>query len=115
MTLQQTSGPTDAERIDRAVTALLGDEPVAVPPTLADELATARAVQAGLHPVPPGAEFEADLARRLSEGGLPSIDHRLTTFVRHHQRLVLTGAVGSVVVSTASVALMAWRMGHRQP
>jgi hypothetical protein len=115
MTLQRTSPPTDAERIDRAVTALLGDEPVAVPPTLAEELATARAVRAGLHPVPPGGEFEANLARRLEGGGLPSIDHWLTAFVRHHQRLVLTGAVGSVVVSTASVALMAWRLGHRQP
>ena len=114
MTLQQTSGPTDAERIDRAVSALLGDEPVAVPATLAGELATARAVQAGLHPVPPSAEFEASLARRLADGAFPSIDHRLTEFVRHHHRLVLTGAVGSVVVSTASVALMAWRLGHRQ-
>lgn len=114
MTLQQTSGPTDAERIDRAVTALLGDEPVAVPPSLTGELATARAVRDGLHPVPPGAEFEANLARRLTVGGSP-IDHRLTAFVRHHQRLVLTGALGSVVVSTASVAVMAWRLGHRQP
>ncbi len=41
--------------MDRAVTALLADEPVAVPPTLAGELATARAIRAGLPVVPPGA------------------------------------------------------------
>ena len=112
MTIHQASGPTDAQRIDDAVTALLGDEPVAVPPSLAEELSTARVVRAGLPPVPPGAEFEASLARRLGGDGA---DRRLRVFVRHHHRLLLTGAVGSVVVSTASVALMAWRLGHRQP
>lgn len=114
MTIHRPTGPTDAERMDRAVTALLADDPVAVPSTLAGELATARAIRAGLPVVPPGAAFEADLARQLGTGDL-STDRRLTEFIRHHHRMVLTGAVGSVVVSTASVAVMAWRLGHRQP
>lgn len=91
--------------------ALLDDASAAIPPDLALELETAQAVRTGLPPIPPGARFEARLARRL--GGVP--DRRLAGFFRHHQRLVLTGAVGSVVVSTASVAVVAWRVVHRTP
>jgi hypothetical protein len=111
MTLHAARRPTDAERIDGAVTALLEGASAAVPPALASELATAQAVRAGLPPIPAGAGFEARLARRL--GAVP--DRRLAGFVRHHQRLVLTGAVGSVVVSTASMAVVAWRVVHRTP
>jgi hypothetical protein len=113
MSLHPVSGPTNAERIDQAVTAVLRDDPVAVPPQLAPELAIARALRSGLHPVPPGVEFEGELARRLEAG---AADERgIGAFLRQHQRLVLTGAVGSVVVSTAGVAVVAWRLVHRQP
>ena len=115
MTLHSVRRPTDAERVDRAVTALLDDAPVAVPPTLAAELATAEALRAALHQVPPGTRFETALARRLAAARGPGADRRLTGFLRHHHRLVLTGAVGSVVVSTASVAVVAWRVVHRTP
>ncbi len=101
------------------MSALLAGSSDALPPNLAAELATARAVRAGLPPVPAGARFDADLARRLfahrSADGTARLDDRLTGFVKHHQRLVLTGALGSVVVSTASVAVVAWRMVHRTP
>jgi len=108
-----TRRPTDAERIDQAVSALLEDRPAALPPPLADELTTARALRVNLPMVPPGEDFEAALARRM--GGDPAFSPggRVSGFVRHHQRLVLTGAVGSVVVSTAGAAVIAWRRVHR--
>jgi hypothetical protein len=71
----------------------------------------ARALRRGLHPVPPAAAFEAALARRLQAGA--GATHGLGEFLRDHHRLVLTGAVGSVVVSTAGVAVVAWRLVHR--
>ena len=108
-----TRRPTHAERIDRAVSAVLEDRPVAVPPPLADELAAARALRADLPLVPPGDAFEEALAHRLSDDHLISPGQRVSGFVRHHQRLVLTGALGSVLVSTAGAAVLAWRLVHR--
>lgn len=109
MTLHAARRPTDAERLDRAVTAIIEGTSAAVPPPLAPELATAHAVRAALPPIPAGERFEARLARRLG----PTPDRHLSGFLRHHQRLILTGALGSVVVSTASVAVVAWRVVHR--
>jgi hypothetical protein len=37
----------------------------------------------------------------------------VTGFARQHARLLVTGAVGSVVVSTAGAAVVAWRLVHR--
>jgi hypothetical protein len=109
-----TRRPTDAERIDQAVNAVLEDHPAALPPYLANELAAARALRADLHPVPPGEAFEEALGERLIGGELTvSPSRRVSGFVRHHQRLVLTGAVGSVVVSTAGAAVIAWRLARR--
>jgi hypothetical protein len=104
---------TDADRLDRAVTALLTDEPAAVPPTLADQLAIARAVRTAITPIPVGAAFEDALAERLAHGPFADPGRLMTQFVRHHQRLVVTGAVSSVVLSTASAAVLAWRLVHR--
>ena len=112
MTLHSAIQPTDAERVDRAVSALLKGEPADVPPALAGELETARTVRDSLHPVPAGAAFEAALGRRLGGGGT-GLDRRLGGFVRQHGRLVVTGAVGSFVISTAGVAVVAWRLVHR--
>jgi hypothetical protein len=109
-----TRRPTDAERVDQAVNAVLEDHPAALPPLLANELAAARALRSDLHLVPPGDEFEEALAERLMGGELTlSPGRRVSGFVRHHQRLVLTGAVGSVVVSTAGAAVIAWRLARR--
>lgn len=108
-----TRRPTDAERVDEAVSAVLEDHPTALPPFLANELAAARALRADLPLVPPGDEFEETLGQRLIGGKLSvSPGRRVSGFVRHHQRLVLTGAVGSVVVSTAG-AVIAWRLARR--
>jgi hypothetical protein len=112
MTLQPATGSTDAEHVDRAISAVLDDEPALVPPALAAELATDRALREGLHPVPPGLAFEEALARRLGEDRF-GLDQRVTGFARQHARLLVTGAVGSVVVSTAGAAVVAWRLVHR--
>jgi hypothetical protein len=106
--------PTTAERLDQAVSAVLEGAAAAVPPALAPELAVARALRDGLHPVPPGVTFEGALAQRLEAAGRPTANP-VIGFWRHHHRLVLTGAVGSVVVSTAGVAVVAWRFVHRTP
>ena len=107
-----TRRPTDAERVDHAVSAVLEDLPVALPPPLADELAAARALRAFLHLVPPGEDFENALAQRLSDDPALGPGSRVSGCVRHHQRLVVTGAVGSVLVSTGA-AVIAWRLGRR--
>lgn len=104
---------TDADRLDRAVTAVLAGEPAAVPPTLADHLAAARVLRTALHPVPAGSAFEDALGARLASGPRTDPGRLMGQFVRHHQRLVVTGAVSSVVLSTASAAVLAWRLVHR--
>jgi hypothetical protein len=114
MSLPFANRPTTAERLDQAVSAVLDGAPAAVPPALAPELAAARTLRDGLHPVPPGVTFEGSLARRLESAGRPA-DNPVAGFWRHHHRLALTGAVGSVVVSTAGVAVIAWRFVHRAP
>jgi hypothetical protein len=106
--------PTTAERLDLAVSTLLDEGAAVVPPALASELAVARSLRDGLRPVPPGARFEGALARRLETAGQPAANP-VAGFWRHHQRLVVTGALGSVVVSTAGLAAVAWRLVHRQP
>lgn len=110
---RMTTSPTDADLLDRAVSALLDDEPATVPPALADELAVARVLSGSLSAVPPGAEFEDALARRLTRGSRGDPGRLMGRFARHHQRLVVTGAVSSVLLSTASAAVLAWRLAHR--
>jgi hypothetical protein len=114
MSIPFVNRPTSAERLDEAVTAVLDGAPVAVPPALAAELAVARTLRDGLRPVPPGVTFEGALARRLETAG-HAAGNPVIGFWRHHHRLVLTGAVGSVVVSTAGMAVVAWRFVHRAP
>jgi hypothetical protein len=114
MSIPFVSRPTSAERLDQAVTAVLEGAPTAVPPALTRELAVARTLHEGLRPIPPGVTFEGALAHRLEVAASPS-GNPVVGFWRHHHRLALTGAVGSVVVSTASVAVIAWRFVHRAP
>jgi hypothetical protein len=108
-----THRPTDAERIDQAVSAVLEGRAVALPPTLASELAAARIVRSGLPAVPPGASFEEALTRRLADAPPGSPGRLVGGFIRQHQRLILTGALGSVLVSTAGAAVVAWRLANR--
>ncbi len=108
-----TRRPTDSQRIDHAVSGVLEDRPVAVPPPLADELSAARALRADLPLVPPGDAFEEALARHLSDGHAQDAGSWVSDFARRHHRLLLTGALGSVLVSTAGAAVVAWRLGHR--
>lgn len=114
MSIPFVTRPTTAERLDQAVSDVLDGAQAVVPPSLAAELAVARTLREGLRPVPPGERFEVALGRRLASAGLPA-SNPLLGFWRHHHRLVLTGAVGSVVVSTAGVAVFAWRFVHRAP
>lgn len=99
--------------MDRVVSAILSDQPIAAPAELADELAVARAVRLGLAPIPPSDVFADSLARLLRGEPAARAGHRLHSLLRDHHRLVLTGALGSVLISTASAALLAWRMAHR--
>lgn len=108
-----TRRPTDAERIDSAVSAVLEGRTVALPPAFAGELAAARVLRAELHAVPAAASFEEALTRRLVDSTLRSSGPWIGGFVRQHQRLILTGALGSVVLSTAGAAVLAWRLVHR--
>lgn len=108
-----TRRPTPAEQVDRVVGAILSDQPIAAPSSLADELAVARALRAGLAPVPPSDAFTDTLARLLRGEPAARAGHRLNSLLRDHHRLVLTGALGSVLISTASAAVVAWRMAHR--
>ena len=114
MSIRFVTRPTSAERLDQAVSAVLADAQAIVPPALAAELAVARTLREVLHPVPPGLTFEGALARRLASAGTPARNPVLE-FWRDHHRLVVTGAVGSVVVSTAGFAVVAWRFVHRAP
>lgn len=108
-----TRRPTDAERVDAAVSAVLDDRAALLPPALAGELAVAHALHERLPLVPPGATFEGELARRLEGDRGIAVARRVHGFLHDHQRLVLTGAVGSVLLSTASAAVLAWRLVHR--
>jgi len=101
-----------ATQVDRALDAVLDDRMPVFPPELGSELAVARALRADLPLVPAAPSFEEALARRLSQTA-PDPEGLMHRFVRHHHRLVLTGALGSVLISTAGAAVVAWRLVHR--
>lgn len=83
-------------------------------PDLGAELAAARALRADLPLVPAAPRFEEALGRRLSQEAAPGRGGRwVRRLLRHHQRLILTGALGSVLISTAGAAIVAWRLVHR--
>jgi hypothetical protein len=105
--------PTRASQVDHVVSAILGDRLTLRSPDLGAELAAARALRADLPLVPAAPRFEEALARRLSREAGPRSGGWLQRFVRHHQRLILTGALGSVLISTAGAAIVAWRLVHR--
>lgn len=104
--------PTPAERLDAAVEAMLlgartyGD-------TLSD---VAALVHAALPPIPPGAGFEARLAKRLSGAGVRD-RLRVTAVATRRQltpiRLIAAGAVSSAAVGVTAFAV--WRTSRRPP
>lgn len=113
------TGTTQAERIDRAVDALIAGETPVVDPALRPLLDAAATLSASLAGVPPSARFEERLARRLR--GSP---HRPVAEARAAvadwsrqqltpQRLLLTGAVGSAVGVAGVAAVAFWRATHR--
>lgn len=97
-----------AQRLDRAVDALLIGTHPAVDASLRPLVEVAAMIRASLVPVPPGARFEERLSRRLRGSTVPGRRRRelLTP-----QRLLLTGAVGSAVGMAAAVAV--WRAARR--
>ena len=110
-----TTRPTRAERVDRAVDAVLAGVPAPAAAaaagvsladrTLVDAASTLRATL-GTSLVAP--RFEARLGARLAGvGGAPWI-------LRHPGRLIVTGAVGSAVgVGVTAYAVWRSRTAHR--
>ncbi len=110
-----TLRPTPAERLDRAVDAVLAGSPATVAAAVAgvgradrplvDAAATMRATLAPSLVAP---RFEARLGARLAGvSGTPWI-------LRHPGRLIVTGAVGSAVgVGVTAYAVWRSRTAHR--
>ena len=104
---------TPAERLDRALDALLASTPasLSVDLELRPLLVTAERVRTALAPVPVAPRFEARLGRRLaapSHGWGPARD-------RLHLPgwLLLTGAVSSAAVGVGVTAYAVWRGSRR--
>ncbi len=108
---------TPAERLDRALDALLAqDAPAPAPamaldPRLRPLLVTGRRVQLALAPLPAGDRFEARLAQRLAHER-----HRgPSSWQWPHPPawLLLTGAVSSAAVGVGVGAYAVWRGNRR--
>lgn len=106
---------TPAERLDRAIDALLAGAPPAVAAaaagvTPADRplVGAAAAVRAALGTSLTAPRFEARLGARLAGIGVTP------WILRHPGRLIVTGAVGSAVgVGVTAYAVWRSRAGHR--
>jgi hypothetical protein len=111
-----TERSTPAERLDRAIDALLAGSPppaaAAVGGVSAADRSLVRAaatVRAALGTSLAGPRFEARLGARLAgtAAGTPP------WILRHPGRLIVTGAVGSVGVGVTAYAVWRSRSGHR--
>jgi hypothetical protein len=107
-----TYRPTRAERLDRAIEALLdGTSPSAAAATAGIEatdrplLAAASALRAALASSLVAPRFEARLGARLSGAAG-------TAWLRRHPGLIVTGAVGSAV-GVGVTAYAVWRSTRR--
>lgn len=106
---------TTAERLDRAIDAVLGGAP-----------ATVAAASAGIGPAERSVVDAATALRNALAGSLvgPRFEARLGTrlahaahgpwFIRHPGRLIVTGAVGSAV-GVGVTAYAVWRSTRRAP
>jgi hypothetical protein len=113
---------TRAERLDRAVDALLAGRPVAPPldPSLRPLVDLAAALRSALLPVPAGSRLEARLASRLVmrsplNDGIRALGMRARRELRSRERLLLAGAVSSAAVGVGVTAYAVWhRSGPRR-
>jgi hypothetical protein len=106
---------TRAERLDRAVDALLAGHPVApqVDPALRPLVDLAAALRGALLPVPAGSRLEARLAARLATrsplgDGMRALGERARRELRNRERLLLAGAVSSAAVGVGVTAYAVW-------
>lgn len=103
-----------AERLERAVDAVLDGQPsasIAVDAALRPLVEAASVLRSALTPPPVSAGFEARLGARLAEAG--SLRRRMRT-LRGPGRLLITGAaVGSAAVGVGVTAYAVWRGGRR--
>jgi hypothetical protein len=113
---------TRAERLDRAVDALLAGRPVPPPvdPGLRPLVDVAAALRSALLPVPAGSRLEARLAARLAarsplSDGMRALGQRAKRELRSRERLLLAGAVSSAAVGVGVTAYAVWhRSGLRR-
>jgi hypothetical protein len=113
---------TRAERLDRAVDALLAGRPVPPPvdPSLRPLVDLAATLRTALLPVPAGSRLEARLAARLAtrsplNDGIRAIGVRARRELRSRERLLLAGAVSSAAVGVGVTAYAVWhRSGLRR-
>lgn len=113
-----TEHPTAAERLDRAVDAILDgmQPPVAAASAGVDRggrplVDLASALRLALEPPPLAARFEGRLGVRLATAATSRQDS-LARALRHPGRLIVTGAVGSAV-GVGVTAFAVWRTTRR--
>ncbi len=106
--------PTDrtpADRLDRAVDALLAGERVPLDASLRPALSVAERLRSTLTPVPPGTRFQAALAGRIHGPGLTERTLRAVSTTKG--RLIAAGAVSSAAVGVGVTAYAVWRTSRR--
>jgi hypothetical protein len=102
------SGPSPAERLDRALDALLAERPMVAEPALRTLVETAEKVRLALGPVPVSPRFEARLATRVARARHSSWpDLHVPTW------LLVTGAASSAALGVGVTAFAVWRGAHR--
>jgi hypothetical protein len=108
---------TPAERLDRAVDALLGGQPpdlvaagVGADAEMRPLVELAAALRRALPATPVGPRFEARVGARLAQQ--PLIERGVRA-LRHPSRLLVTGAVGSAAVGVGVTAYAVWRSSRR--
>lgn len=102
---------TPAERLDAAVDEVLTGHRPAVSPELTPLVDAASLVRSALAPLPAGTRFEAQLAWRLTHPG--TVAWLVSRSLRHPARLLISGAISSVVVGIG-LTLIAMRRGSRR-
>lgn len=113
-----TQPPSVAERLDRALDAIVGARPpesglagVSVGPPMAPLVALAAEVRAALPRPPVAPRFEARLGARLAAAAAPKPP--LAWALGSPGRRIVTGAVGSAAVGVGITAFAVWRHGRR--
>lgn len=114
-----TQPPSVAERLDRALDAIVTARPPAsadaarLGSTVAPLVALAAEVRAALPTPPVAPRFEARLGARLASGSAPKPP--LAWALGSPGRRIVTGAVGSAAVGVGITAFAVWRHGRRVP